>query len=233
MSEVTHRSPPLRQPTSERVGEPEGSVVENAVRQIRKLLVDGRFEPGQKLALSRLSKELGISVMPIREALRRLEGEGLVNFHPNRGAIVRPVNRVFLQDLYEVRAALQEVALRRAVSRITFAKAQLLRDLCRIYEQTIETDDIVAIIAANRAVHIAIFEIADNRHALRLFDRDWEIVQTLRLKFGYLSGRTQAINTEQRALVEAIVQRDAPLAISIMHMHNSAGLEDLIAGFGA
>jgi len=204
--------------------------VGNAVRQIRRLLLEGRFKPGQRLTLSQLSNEIGLSVMPIREALRKLEGEGLVSFHANRGAVVRSVDRRFLEDLYEVRAALEEVAVRRAIGNMTFAKAERLQQLCNDFDRAIETDNRPEIIAATRAVHMAIFQIAGNEHAERRFAQDWEIVQTLRLRVGYHSERLPAIGKELRALVDAIGQTDEKAAISIMRLHNLAGLEDLLVG---
>jgi len=208
-----------------------GSVVEDAVEKIRRIIIDARIEPGQRLVLSRLAAETQISVMPIREALRKLEGEGLVDFHPNKGAMVRSIDKKFLTDLYEVRAVLHEFALRVAVQKMTFAKAERLRELCRVFDNFIEDGELAEVVEANRNIHLFIFEIAENMHALRLFVRDWEIVLTLRLKFGYRPGRLQEISNEQHALVEAMINGDLNSALSIMKMHNIAGLEDLIVNF--
>ena len=207
------------------------SVVDIAVRKIREIIVDARFEPGQKLVLSSLASYTGISVMPIREALRKLEGEGVVIFHPNKGATVKALDRKFLKDLYEVRAALHALALSGAVQHLTFTKAERLRGLCQEFDELIEKDKLPSIISCNRRLHQYIFELANNAHALRMFDRDWDVVQTLRLKFGYKKGRLYEISREQHALVEALISDDLNLAQSIMRMHNEAGLEDLLINF--
>lgn len=208
-----------------------GSIVEVAVEKIRKIIIDARIEPGQRLVLSRLAAETQISVMPIREALRKLEGEGLVDFHPNKGAMVRSIDRKFLTDLYEVRAALHEAAIKAAVKKMTFGKADRLRVLCREFDEVMENGELASVIEANRNLHLYIFQLAENTHALRLFIRDWEIVLTLRLKFGYRPGRLREVSNEQHALVEGMISGDLNLAQSIMRMHNFAGLEDLIENF--
>src|SRR5262245_1038429 len=79
---------------------------EQAYRQIRDAIVQGRYRPGQRLIEQRISEEFGLSRTPVREGLRRLEAEGLVITERNRGAVVRPVTPGDIDDLYELRATL-------------------------------------------------------------------------------------------------------------------------------
>lgn len=204
------------------------NAVQSAVHIIRAALVSGRFAPGERLAVARLTAEFGLSSMPVREALRHLEGEGIVQILPNRGALVRPVDRKFLEDLYEVRNALEDLAIRRAIARMTFAKADLLETLVDEYVESTKGSDVLKIVSRLKAFHMAIFDIADNSHASRIFARDWEIVQSLRLTFGFRQGRYDAITAELRQLTKALRSTDLPAALAILRLHNSAGLEDLI-----
>lgn len=205
------------------------NAVQSAVSMIRAALVGGRFAPGERLAVARLTAEFGLSSMPVREALRHLEGEGIVQILPNRGALVRPVDRNFLENLYEVRNALEDLAIARAITRMTFAKADLLDRLVEEYVESTKSSDILEILSRLKAFHMAIFDIADNSHASRIFARDWEIVQSLRLTFGFRQGRYDAIAVELRQLAKALRNIDLPAARSVLRLHNSAGLEDLIS----
>jgi DNA-binding GntR family transcriptional regulator len=209
------------------------SAVEEAVALIRQALVSGRFAPGARLKVAEVSRELGISTMPVREALRLLEGEGILRILPNRGAVVRPVDGEFLEHLYEVRTALAELALRRAIPRLTLTKLRLLESICDDHEHAVARDDLVAALTTGRRLHVEIFAIAGNDHARRIFERDWELVQALRLKFGYLPGRMTQIAEEQRMLVRALRDGDLTAATNILRMHNQAGLEDLLARLGS
>jgi len=205
------------------------SAVGEAVALIRQALVSGRFAPGARLKVAEVSRELGISTMPVREALRQLEGEGIVRILPNRGAVVRPVDGEFLEHLYEVRTALAELALRRAIPRLTLTKLRRLETICEDYEAAAARDDLAAALTTGRRLHVEIFAIAGNDHARRIFERDWELVQALRLKFGYLPGRMAQIAEEQRMLVDALRRSDLVAATTVIRLHNHAGLEDLLA----
>lgn len=208
------------------------SAVEEAAALIRHAVVSGRFEPGGRLKVAEVSRELGISIMPVREALRQLEGEGIVRILPHRGAVVRPVDGEFLENLYEVRTALGEVALRRALPRLTLSRLDWLRSICDEHADAARREDLVSALSSSRRLHVEIFALAGNDHARRIFERDWELVQALRLKFGYLPGRMTQIAEEQRLLVEALRRGDLDAAVNVLRLHNQAGLEDLLARLG-
>lgn len=208
------------------------SAVEEAAIMIRQALVNGRYAPGARLKVAEVARELAISIMPVREALRQLEGEGIVRILPNRGAVVRPVDSTFLENLYEVRTALAEVALRRAIARLTLSRLRELEATCDDYEKAAAREDLITALAAGRRLHTEIFAIAGNDHARRIFERDWELVQALRLKFGYLPGRMAQIAEEQRMLLEALRRSDLAAATAVMRLHNQAGLEDLLVRLG-
>src|SRR5687768_11444608 len=86
---------------------------------IREAIMDGRLEPGARLKEERLAQDLGISRTPVREALQRLNTEGLVQARPNRGTFVRAYEPAELDELYELRALLEGHAARRAAERLT------------------------------------------------------------------------------------------------------------------
>src|SRR3984893_8789589 len=90
---------------------------EGLVDALREAILTGRYAPGSRLVQDDLAETFGMSRIPLREALRRLEGEGLVVISPNRGAIVRPLAPKDVVDLYDLRLALESLALRRAAER--------------------------------------------------------------------------------------------------------------------
>ena len=207
------------------------SAVEQAASRIREALVSGRYVSGERLQVSRVCRELSLGAMPVREALRQLEGEGLVRIVPNRGAIVRPVDRQLLADLYEVQLMLELLALRRAFGRMTLEKLDRLEGIARAHEAAVAAGDVPAALEANRRLHVALFEIAGNAHATRLFERDWELVYALRRRFGYRPGRLAVIAEEHRLLIDALRRGDLSAAETILRMHTQAGLEDVLARF--
>src|SRR5712691_6146739 len=101
-----------------------------AAELIREAILDGRLQPGERLKEERLARELGISRTPVREALLILQGEGLVEASPNRGATVRTHDADDLDDLYQLRALLEGFATRRAAARVTDEALERLRESC-------------------------------------------------------------------------------------------------------
>ncbi len=96
---------------------------ETLVDALREAILTGRYAPGARLVQDDLAAAFGVSRIPLREALRRLEGEGLVVISPNRGAIVRPLAPKDVVDLYDLRLALESLAIRRAAERFADLRA--------------------------------------------------------------------------------------------------------------
>ncbi|HSP74486.1 MAG TPA: GntR family transcriptional regulator, partial [Gaiellaceae bacterium] len=97
---------------------------------IRQAIMDGRLRPGQRLTETGLAKDLGISRTPVREALRVLQTEGLVESTPYQGSTVRTYDVEDLDDMYQLRALLEGHAARRAAQRITRDGVEQLRESC-------------------------------------------------------------------------------------------------------
>ena len=102
---------------------------------IREAIIDGRLAPGQRLKEEELARELGISRTPVREALVILEGEGLVESVPKRGASVRAYAADDLDDMYQLRALLEGYAARRAATRISAEDVGRLEESCARFDR--------------------------------------------------------------------------------------------------
>src|SRR5689334_2040629 len=93
--------------------------VDTAARILRERILGGVIAPGARLMISPVAKELDMSIIPVREAVKRLESEGLVDHVPHKGARVRPISTKDLVDLYQLRIELESYAVREAAVRIT------------------------------------------------------------------------------------------------------------------
>lgn len=106
--------------------------------RIRRAIVEGRYAPGARLVEQRLAEELAVSRTPVREAVRRLESEGLVVVERNRGAHVRPLSEAEIADLYEVRARLEGYAAELAAQRAGAADHEALREACGAFADAVD-----------------------------------------------------------------------------------------------
>lgn len=205
-----------------------GTSVRQACARIREAIVRGELAPGQRLKVADLQSRFGYSVMPLREALRMLEGEGLVEVEPHRGATVRKVDRKFVQDIYEVRAHMEQYAVRAAIGKMTLAKTESLVAICNLGRQALENGDHVTFLDRDRQLHRRIYEVAENLEALRVQTATWELVAALRLRFGYGDGRVGTLLREHELLVDALGNLDVVEAQRISYMHHVATMQEIL-----
>src|SRR5439155_22324158 len=119
-------------------------------------VIQGGYGPGERIKISETAEQFGVSAMPVREALRKLEGEGIVSITPNRGATVRPVDEKFIEDIFEVRTTLEIMILARCIDRLTLAKLKWLDLRIAEYRAAVNKGDLVGTLTTSRAFHTAL-----------------------------------------------------------------------------
>lgn len=203
--------------------------VDQATRLIREDILAGRIAPGARLKTAELAKRLGFSTMPLRESLRKLEGEGLVEIEPNRGATVRQLDRAYITDLFELNTELRIFAVRRGMRNLTLEKIRELEALATRYRSQIEQSQDLDAIETNRTFNARLVEIGGNNEALRVFQRGWDTIFAFRRGFGYGTGRRRVMAEEMSMLIDALRRQDAVSAEAILRMQNAAMMEDLVS----
>ena len=138
---------------------------------LRAEILSGRLEPGAELAEVALSEQLGVSRGPLREALGRLAAEGLVTVRPRRGAVVRSLSKQEFVELYQVREALEVLAVRLAVPRLGPQDVAELEELVATMSAHAGRDEVTEFFEANSAFHLRLVQASGNatrnqRHSL-------------------------------------------------------------------
>lgn len=110
---------------------------------IRKAILQGEIEPGERLIQEDLANVLGVSRMPVREALRKLEIEGLIELVPHKGAIVKPLNMGDVEEIYQLRATLESMAVKRSVGEMTEDEIKKLEFLSSAMKATDDPEEFV------------------------------------------------------------------------------------------
>lgn len=204
------------------------TVSDRVKRQIREDIIAGRVGSGDRLRIADLSARYGVSSIPVREALRALEGDRLVVIESHRGAVVRTLDRKIVTDMYDVRSSLETLMVRNAANRIDAVQARELAALADAYEAAAAQGDQQAMLLANQALHRRIGVLADNSEASRYYEQGWELVIGLRNRFGFGAERIAAITGEHRRMVEAIARRDQVQAARIVQEHCEGAKQDLL-----
>ncbi|KFI33497.1 GntR family transcriptional regulator [Haematobacter missouriensis] len=214
------------------MGEPLDTVensTDQATRLIREAILSGQIGPGERLKTAELAHRLGFSTMPLREALRKLEGEGLVEIEPNRGATVRRLNRAYITDLFELNTDLRICAVRRGMASLTLERIRALEKLAQDYRGHIEGHEDLEAIRVNRDFNARLVEYGGNREALRVFLHGWDIIFAFRRSYGYGAGRRRVMADEMQMLIDALRRHDSVAAEAILRMQNAAMMEDLVS----
>ncbi|OPA80945.1 hypothetical protein BVG16_00945 [Paenibacillus selenitireducens] len=195
--------------------------------KLRQDILSGEFKPGVRLRIVDLSNRYGVSQMPIREALQQLQGEGLVSLLPHKGASVREVNEKFVSDMYDIRMAIETMLVRNGVPYMKDSDYNRLVTIEEQYEKAAEEGDMLLCLKLNESFHKIINNLAQNEEAIRIIDRHWGLIDSMRQIFG--SNRGNDIVNDHRMLLEALKSRDAEAATSITRDHVIKAKEDLIA----
>lgn len=197
-----------------------------AYRRLRDMIAGGELPPGSRLILRKLAEDFGLSEMPVREALRMLQRDGLVDFQSHRGAVVSPISREEVIEGVSVRMWLEVLAVREAVPRHTRSSlASVERELGRA-ENAAASRAGARFSAANRGFHGAVEAPADEIVRMmidELWDRVWQARRTLSL-FVLAPERIGEAQTEHRALAKAVLRRDVDAAADAMARHRESSL---------
>lgn len=190
-------------------------------------ILEGDLRPGQRINQEAWAERVGVSMIPLREALHGLAGEGLVTYRPRRGYVVTELDLTELEEVYALRRLLETEAIRRGVPRATEADVRQLRaasDACRA---AAARDDLAARLEANRAFHERLHALAGSRPLLRLVDLLWDSTEAYRALYYALPGEAVEADRAHEAIVDAVARRDADAVVALQDGHRERALERL------
>ena len=191
-------------------------VVFNTLRQA---ILTGELKPGERLMEIHLAERLGVSRTPIREAIRKLELEGLVTMIPRRGAEVAQITEKSMSDVLEVRRALDALCVELACDRITEEELARLEQACSDFEAAVKTRDNKVIAQADVKLHDIIVQATVNSRLIQLVNNLSE--QMYRYRFEYIkdSSRHENLVEEHRIIYESILKKDKETASRAAETH--------------
>jgi len=208
-------------------------VREQVVRALRQAIIHGRFSPGQRLVSHELCRWLGASRTTVREALRQLQAEGLVEDVPGRGPVVARVSVEEARRLYEVREALEGLAARLVAERGTSqAREELVRALDEV-EQAYATGDVARMLAAKDHFYEALFRGSGNPVLHSLATTLHARISRLRVASLSQPGRPADSLAEVKAIVDAILRADPDRAEATCRWHVRRAAEVAVQGLRA
>ena len=191
-------------------------VVFNTLRQA---ILRGELKPGERLMEIQLANKLGVSRTPIREVLRKLELEGLVNMVPRKGAEVADITEKSLRDVLEVRKALEELSVQLACEKITEEEIEELKRVAERFKDTLNDQDVTKIAEADVAFHDVIYTATDNQKLILLLNNLREQMYRYRVEYLKKEEAYPQLIAEHEELIDNISKRNKEEATRIMCEH--------------
>lgn len=205
---------------------------EGVARILRSEIFAGRLKPGEPLPERLLAERLGISRTPVREALFTLHSEGLIELAPNRGASVRTITPQDIFQVYSLRQVLESYAAREAAQARTRHDLEAIETAHARLERVGAEGDALEHALADLAFHTRISEAAGNQMLQTIIGQVLAFTVSYRSSIVYPSERMALVNTQHRAIIDALRDRDSDRAEALMRQHVECSSRFAVEHFG-
>jgi DNA-binding GntR family transcriptional regulator len=196
-----------------------------AQERIRAAILDGILPPGTRIDQNQLAKDLNTSLVPVREALKKLEGEGFVQIIPRRGAFVTDTSIKDMEDLYFARSILEGQAGYHGAANITQEKLDQLDMLYNKVGLALESHDFGEFTNLNRHFHFIIYDSAGSTYLSGMIASLWDLAERYRYRYVFFKDQAEVIQAEHKKILDACHAHD-PKALReaiIYHMNQTLG----------
>jgi DNA-binding GntR family transcriptional regulator len=178
--------------------------------RIHDAILRGAIPAGSRIDQAQLAQDLNVSLVPVREALKKLEGEGFVQIIPRRGAFVTATSVKDVEELYFARALLEGQAAYHAVDKLTAQDFKRLEELVKLMERSLQDHDYARFNADNRAFHFTIYEATHNSYLMNMIASMWDLAERYRYRYLVPRDQSEVIQQEHQMILDACLRRDAP-----------------------
>ena len=194
---------------------------------LRKDIVNGKLKPAQRIIISDVAKRFKLSEIPVREAIRRLESDGFVEFTPHVGAVVTKFDEKDFAEIYLIRIELEALATRLAISYVTADDIDYLHKLNQGMELAFNKNSLEKIGVLNKEFHLRIYRAAPYPYLNKLINDLWEKSERTRSVFAYVPERAEASIAEHSSIVEALRAKDLKSAEKLIKQQKNRTMEAL------
>ncbi|HEV7641466.1 MAG TPA: GntR family transcriptional regulator [Gaiellaceae bacterium] len=200
--------------------------------ELRRRIGSGELRPGARIRAEHIAEDLGVSRIPVREALKALEGEGQVIYEPRRGFAVASFSMSDLRELYRMRELLEAEALASAVPDVSPASLTTLDEHRKEADAASVRGDLAAYGAANRRFHLELFALSGRTLLVRTIVQLWDASDAYRALYANSAEHRAVAARDHAAITRAVRRGDARAAISAQHAHRKHALDSLACVLG-
>lgn len=195
------------------------SLTDEIANIVRERILQGEYQIGEKIKENQIAAELRVSRTPIREAFKQLEEEGIIDYIPNRGCFAKGFTKQDVDDIYAVRLAMEVMAVRWAVTRITDQEIATLEEKCDLMEFYTKKKDGKKALELNSSFHDIIYASTRSRFLAQVLRSYKEYLDRTRKSVFYEQNFFDDIQDEHREILEAIKERNEERAVQAITTH--------------
>ncbi len=199
------------------------SLTSTIFEKIREDILIGKYVTGEKIVEAKLAEEFGVSRTPVREALKQLELDGLVDNIPNRGVIVKGISKQDIDDIFTIRVAIEGIAVKWAIERMDESDFEKLKEIFELMEFYTFKKDLDKFGELNTKFHEVIYNATKSRYLEHVLKDFQFFMKTTRYKSLRSPGRMESALDEHREVLNAFKEKDIDRAVKaiLTHVNNS------------
>jgi len=195
--------------------------------ELRRAILEGDLEPGSQLIQETVAEKLGVSRVPVREAMRILQGEGQISYTPHRGYFITELSLDELEEIRRIRELLEEEAVVKAMPNLRDEDVAVMAEAYQEMELTGADGDIAAMNAAHTRFHFALLSASGMTRLIRILRQLWDAADPYRAVYHGEEASRRAAQKQHAALLRAAKHRDTERAIKILHDHRQQTIDRL------
>ncbi len=199
---------------------------ELVLEEIRRRILVGEARPGQPIRPDQVAAELHVSRVPVREALKILEGEGQMRYRPHHGYVLADLQRKDLEEMYRIRELLEDEAARAALARLRDADLVTMAEACDEME-ALGDGDVAAMAVANRRFHFALLEASEMPHLLHHIALLWNASDHYRSMYYRDRQHRAEVHEDHRRILAATNARDTGALLQLLDAHRDRAIAGL------
>ncbi|MGH3587264.1 MAG: GntR family transcriptional regulator [Pseudonocardia sp.] len=196
---------------------------------LRQMVITGELAPGSAIKQDEVAERFGVSRVPVREALKMLEGEGHVSYLPHHGFRVTRLSIAELIEVYDMREWIETGLVRASVPRLGRAQLTVVEDAMERMAKAAGESDLVTVSRENRRFHFQFIEPSGLHRAMRIVSQLWDSTDPYRPLYFDQHFDADSVNTEHEEIVDAAFSRDVERTVRLLNLHRGDAVARLRA----
>lgn len=207
---------------------PISTIKDQVYNIIKANILNGNLKPGERLQEKKIAEELNVSRSPVREAIKELIGEGLLESIPNKSITVKKLSKKDIIDIFEFRSIIEKYAIENAIKNITEETIKILDEILNELKESYNSNDVDKYIRADIKLHDTLIYLSENMVVYKAFINIFSIIQPFRIISLHSKKRFEESYLEHKGIIEGLKEKDSEKAWKYDSVHLQLAKEEIL-----